>query len=193
VTAALLALACLHEESVSSSRLEISGREIRVTFRFSLEDLAGLARLDLDRNGIVEPGEWARVLPPIFAYIWERFRIDAGGEPCPSEGDLESLPPALTLADGRAPVTLHLRYSAPRPIDRLTVRCSLFREHGGNPRHVAELPGRTVVFDRERLETEGPVARAGLPIPLGAAAGALALVLALGAGKLRRAWAEAGA
>src|SRR5207237_2844144 len=63
VTAALLAILAAHESSVSSSRLEFHGREVRATFTFSLEDLAGLARLDLDRNGTVEPDEWRRRLP----------------------------------------------------------------------------------------------------------------------------------
>lgn len=190
--AAILALALLHEESVSSSRLEFADREIRATFTFSLEDLAGLARLDLNRNGSVEPEEWARVLPSIFAYVGERFRVEAGGERCRSEGDLSLLPQTLSLADGRAPVRLTLRYYSSRPLESVKVCCELFREHAGNPRHVAELPGRTVVFDRDRMQTEASAARAGLRIPWGAAAAAAALILALGAGLLRRASAAAG-
>jgi hypothetical protein len=192
VKAVILTLALLHEESVSSSRLEFADREIRATFTFSLEDLAGLARLDLNRNGSVEPEEWARVLPSIFAYIGERFRIEAGGEWCRSEGDLSLLPKTLSLADGRAPVRLTLRYYSSRPFGSVKVCCLLFREHAGNPRHVAELPGRTVVFDRDRTQTGFSAARAGLRIPWGAAAAAAALILALGAGLLRRASAAAG-
>ncbi|HVE41822.1 MAG TPA: hypothetical protein VNM14_18155 [Planctomycetota bacterium] len=149
---ALLALLLAHEATVSSSRLELGEREIRATFTFSLEDLAGLARLDLDRNGIVEPEEWRRVLPAIVDYVGRKFRI----ENCVSEGDPDALPPALSVAEGRAPVTLVLRYRSPKPLGQFSVRCTLFDEHGGNPRHVSELSGgRTIVFDRDRSEVRG--------------------------------------
>src|SRR6185295_16907373 len=72
----LLLLLLAHESSVSSSRLEVDGRELRATFTFSLEDLAGLARLDLNRDGTVDPDEWTRVLPGIFSYVGEKFRIE---------------------------------------------------------------------------------------------------------------------
>lgn len=152
MTAALLALLLAHETTVSSSRLELGEREVRATFTFSLEDLAGLARLDLDRNGTVEPEEWRRVLPAIVDYIGRKFRI----ETCVSEGDLDALPPPLKASEGRAPVTLVLRYRSTRPLERLNVHCSLFDEHGGNPRHIAELSGGgTIVFDRDRTDVHG--------------------------------------
>jgi hypothetical protein len=151
VTAALLALLLVHESSVSSSRLELDGREIRATFTFSLEDLAGLARLDLNRDGRVDSDEWTQVLPAIFAYVGEKFRIEGFR----SEGDLRRVPPSLLMADGRAPVTLALVYRAFRPMEKLSIGCDLFTEHGGNPRHVAELAGgRTIVFDKDRREVD---------------------------------------
>jgi hypothetical protein len=153
--AAILVLVLAHESTVSSSRLELREREIRATFTFSLEDLAGLARLDLDRNGVVEPAEWARVLPGLAAYVGDKFRIESGGVPLRSEAIRDVLPPALPLAQGRAPVELRLRYVASGAIDRVTLCCRLFAEHGGNPRHVAELGGRTFVFDRDRPEVGG--------------------------------------
>jgi len=149
VTAALLALALLHESGVSSSRMELRGNELRVTFTFSLDDVAGLARLDADRNGIVDADEWKRVLPAIFTYIGDHFRIDG----CRSEGDLNALPNA------GAPVNLSVRYVSAQPLDLLKIRCDLFREHGGNPRHIAELPGGdTIVFDAARPEAQRPIA-----------------------------------
>ena len=190
MTAAILALLLAHESSVSSSRLEVRDRELKATFTFSLEDLAGLARLDLDRNGRIEPEEWTRVLPGIFAYIGEKFRVENGDERCRSEGNLQVLPPAVDAGQGRAPLTLELRYRSSRPFDRVSLRCELFGEHGGNPRHIAELPGgRTIVFDKDRSRVDGvtvaPIARAGLFLPLGAGAAALILLLAATARALR--------
>lgn len=177
MTAALLVL-LLHGDGVSSSRIEVAGRDALVTFTVSMEDLAELARLDLDRNGTVEPGEWAQVLPALFAYLGEQFRIDG----CRSEGDPGLLPPAVPLKDRRSPVTLRMRYVSARPLDRLRIRCTLFQEHDGSPRHVAELPGgRVVVFDRERLESD--TERESTLMPW--AAGALVAVIA-GAGAVSR-------
>jgi hypothetical protein len=168
VTAALLAVLLAHESTVSSSRLDIGEREVRATFTFSLEDLAGLARLDLDRNGTVEPEEWRRVLPAIADYVARKFLIEG----CVGEGDLRALPPALNVSEGRAPVTLVLRYRAAKPLEQLKLRCTLFDEHGGNPRHVAELVGgRTIVFDRDR--PQACAERAGASTPAGAIAAAL--------------------
>jgi hypothetical protein len=159
VTALLLAVALAHESGVSSSRLEMRGGEIRATFTFSLEDLAGLARLDADRNGLIEPAEWTQVLPAIAAYVGDHFRIEA----CRSEGDAELVPGAVRVGDLRTPITLALRYLPARPLDRLKIRCDLFREHGGSPRHIAEFPGgETVIFDNDRRQGERPTARAGL-------------------------------
>ena len=178
MTAALLALLAAHESSVSSSRLEFDGAEIRATFTFALEDLAGLARLDLNRDGTVDPDEWRRVLPGIFAYVGEKFRI----EHCASEGDLGQVPPAVGAGEGRTPVTLALRYRPARPGQATTIRCDLFSEHGGNPRHVAELPGgRMVVFDKDRLQVDGLTASPPRQylLPLGVAALALTVAAVL--------------
>jgi hypothetical protein len=175
VTAAILALALAHEAGISSSRIELRGDEIRVTLTLSLEDVAGLSRLDLDHNGIVEPDEWKQVLPSIFAYLAEHFRIEG----CRGEGDAGVLPGRMRLSDSRAPVTLALRFIPSEPLDRLKVRCDLFREHGGHPRHIAEFPtGGTVVFDEDRREAERPLAPSALRWWLAAAgAGAVALLL----------------
>ena len=188
MTAALLVL-LLHGDGVSSSRIEIAGREAIVTFTVSMEDLADLARLDLDRNGTVDPEEWTKVLPAIFAYMGDRFRIDG----CRSDGDRGLLPPAMALKDRRAPVTLRMRYAAPRPLDRLRIRCTLFQEHDGTPRHVAELPGgRVLVFDRERPESEAPTTdRGSMMTPW--AAGAIVAVIVAAAAVSRFAWSGAGA
>src|SRR5437763_1457175 len=140
MTAAILVLLFAHESSVSSSHLDFRGREIDATFTFSLEDLAGLARLDLNRDGTVDASEWKLVLPGIFAYVGEHFRIENGGEACRSEGDSALVPPALRVTDGRALVTLGMRYISARPVEGLTLRVDLFNEPGGNPRHVGGLP-----------------------------------------------------
>jgi hypothetical protein len=162
----LLAL-LLHGDSVSSSTIEVSGREVRVTFTLSMADLAELARLDPDRNGVVDPAEWARVLPSIHSYLSSRFRIEG----CRGEGEPAPVPPTL-----RVPVALRMRYVSSGPVERLKLACDLFREHEGNVRHVAELPGgRIAVFDREQREADVPVAPSGFPWHWAAAAvGALA-------------------
>ena len=186
MTAALLALLCAHESAVSSSRLEVAGSEIRATFTFALEDVAGLARLDLDRDGVVDPGEWRRALPDLVRYVASRFRIVLGEVPCAAEGDAGAVPPAMSLADGRTPVTIVLRYRLPESPDRWGIRCTLFHEHGGTPRHVAEVvEGRTIVFDRDRVEVDdlGPVS-SGSRVPAAAVVGASA-VLALAAAAAR--------
>ena len=150
----LLALALAHESGVSSSRLEIRGGEVRATFTFSLEDLGALARLDADRNGLIEPAEWTAVLPAIGAYVGDHFRIEG----CRSEGDPGLIPETVRSSDLRTPITLALRYVPARPLARLKIRCDLFREHGGNPRHIAEFPGgETVIFDNDRRDAERPV------------------------------------
>ena len=151
MTALLLCL-ILHGDGVSSSRIDVDGCEARVTFTFSMEDLSELARLDLNRNGSVEPEEWTQVLPAIFSYLGEQFRIEG----CRSEGDLDLVPSPTALKDRRAPGTLRMRYLSVQPLSRLRIRCTLFQEHEGAPRHVAELPGgRVIVFDRERPEEDG--------------------------------------
>jgi len=156
---ALLAL-LLHGDSVSSSRIEVSGREAVVTFTFDKEDLAGLAR------------EWTRVLPAISSYLANRFQIDG----CRAGGDLEIVPTATT------PVVLRMRYVSDRPLDRLRIRCTLFHEHEGNPRHVAEGPGgRLTVFDRERVMEDVRLQPSSTPflmlLGLGAAAAVAAVIL----------------
>jgi hypothetical protein len=156
VIALLLSAALFHENSVSSSRLDVRGREIRVSFTFSLEDVAALARLDLDRDGMVSQEEWAKVLPLLLSYVGEHFQIDIGGERCLAAGDATRLPPPMPIKEGRTPVPMQLNYRASGEISRLQIRCTLFREHGGNPRHVAELSGGPVfVFDRDRTDSEG--------------------------------------
>jgi hypothetical protein len=185
VTAAVLALLLAHESTVSASRLELGEHEVRATFTFSMEDLGGLARLDLDGNGTVEVEEWRRVLPAIVDYVGRKFRI----ENCASDGDLDALPPALPVSQGRAPVTVVLRYRSSRPLERLDVHCTLFDEHGGNPRHVAELSnGRTIVFDRDRKHVEAVSPRTpGIPAPAVLVLIAALLVAAAVTGGVRKA------
>ena len=73
--AAILALALVHESGVSSSRIETGGDDVRVTFTFSLEDLAALVRLDANRDGLIDPGEWTRALPAIFGYLADHYGL----------------------------------------------------------------------------------------------------------------------
>lgn len=175
--AALLALALTHESGVSSSLIEARPDQVRVTFTFSLEDLAGLARLDADRDGVIDPTEWSRMLPAIFAYLGDHFRIDGRR----GEGDFSRVPGRLRAADLRAPVTLTLRYP---PSGRLRIHCDLFREHGGDPRHVAEIAGGpAAVFDAARPEADLPLNAPGIPrIALACAGAAMALLLLAAAG-----------
>jgi len=159
VTSLLLALAALHENTVSSSRVEASGREVRVYFSFTLEDLKGLGRLDLDRDGVVSCEEWKRILPPLLSYFGEHFQIESGGERCVPFPEVRQVPPPVRLDAGRTPVPLELRYRAEKDISDLKIRCTLFFEHPGNPRHVSELPGGAIlVFDRDRTDSETLIA-----------------------------------
>src|SRR5581483_4656548 len=146
----LLALAALHENTVSSSRVEVSGREVQVLFSVTLEDLKGLGRLDLDRDGVVSREEWQKILPPLLSYFGDHFQVESGGTRCVPLPEVRRLPPAMPLVDSRTPVPLEIRYRAEKDISDLKVRCTLFFEHPGNPRHVAELPdGVVLVFDRD--------------------------------------------
>lgn len=193
----LLAIGLFHDGIVSSSRLLARDREVRVDFAFRLEDLSGLARLDANRDGRVDPDEWRRVLPAIRRYVEDRFEIFQGDERLTAEEPAGEVPPEMSLADGAAPVHLSLRYRSARRIDRVRIRCGLFREHAGNPRHVAELPGgQTLVFDRERAEAERPVGDGERRARAGAwgwtALGGLAAAAA-GGSRLRRRRAEAAA
>jgi hypothetical protein len=174
VIAALLALALVHDSGVSSSRIETIRDDVRGTFTFSLEDLASLVRLDANRDGLIDSEEWARALPAIFGYVGDHFQIDG----CRSEGDGSVRPGLIRANDLRAPVTLVLRFLPARPLDRLRIRCDLFREHGGYSRHVAELPGGgTVVFDAARREADRPLAPSEGRWPW--AAGSIAVLAAL--------------
>lgn len=194
MTGLLLSLFLAHESGISSSRVEIRGAEARVTFTFSLEDLAGLARLDLDRDGRVDAREWEAVLPAIVAYLGDHFRFEADGARCPVERDPRIFPPPLPLSEPRAPVTLGLIYRSARPLRTASIRCDLFREHGGNPRHLAETEdGGTIVFDRDRSEARiGSGGSDGLS-PWSAGAGAVAVAFVVFAVLLRRSAAEAAA
>jgi hypothetical protein len=169
---ALLALLLLHENSVSSSRAEIASRELRVTFSFTLEEMSGLARLDLDRNGRIDRAEWEATFPLLAAYVADRVQVDNNGERCRAE--VEQGVPEL-----REPITMTVRYKASAPLDRLRLRCGLFKEHDGNPRHVMDLgDGRTIVFDRDRAEADLPVTPKRLPWgPMSSAVVALGVVL----------------
>jgi hypothetical protein len=180
VIAALFALTLLHESGVSSSTVEPRPDHVLVTFTFSLEDLAALARLDGNRDGLIEPAEWTPVLPAIVAYLGDHFRIEG----CRAEGDFSRLPGRLRTSDLRAPVTLVLRYLPAQPLDHLKIRCDLFREHGGNPRHISEIAGgNTVVFDGARPEAEVPLSRNPLPPnSFACAASALTLLLLVAVG-----------
>jgi hypothetical protein len=175
VIAAILALALVHESGVSSSRIETGGDDVRVTFTFSLEDLAALVRLDANRDGLIDPGEWTRALPAIFGYLADHYRIDG----CRGEGDAGVRPGRMSAKELRAPVTLAMHFVPAKPLDRLRIACDLFREHGGNPRHVAELAdGGTIVFDAGRREFERTLVRGGSPWPWIAAAIVSALLAA---------------
>ena len=176
--AALLALAILHESGVSSSTLEARPDQVLVTFTFSLEDVAALARLDGNRDGLIDPAEWSSVLPAIVAYLGDHFRIEG----CRSEGDFSRLPGRYRMADLRATVTLVLRYVPSRPLDELKIRCDLFREHGGNPRHIAEFSGGgTMVFDADRPEAHLRLDTRAIPRTALACAGAALAILLLSA------------
>lgn len=162
----LLSVALLHENSVSSSRIDVKDREAYVTFTFSLEDLGTLGRLDLDRDGMVSREEWGKVLPQLLSYVAEHFQIDSGAEHCRSSGDATRLPSQVSLKEGRTPIQMQMRYRASHEISRLSIRCTLFREHGGNPRHVAEMSnGTVIIFDRDRT-TSDETAVQGSPQPL---------------------------
>jgi hypothetical protein len=178
----LLALAALHENTVSSSRVEVSGREVRVFFSFTLEDLKGLGRLDLDRDGVVSREEWEKILPPLLSYFGDHFQVESGGKRCVPLPEIRRVPPAMPLVEGRTPVPLEIRYRAEKDISDLKVRCTLFFEHSGNPRHVAELPdGLVLVFDRDRSDSESIVASRRTMVVQWIGLGA-ALVLAGGSG-----------
>ena len=159
MTVLLLALAALHENAVSSSRIEVNGGEVRVCFSFTLEDLKGLGRLDLDRDGVVSPDEWRKILPPLLSYVGEHFQIESGGERCVPLPEIRRVPPPMRLDAGRTPVPLEIGYRSGKDISDLKIRCTLFFEHPGNPRHVSELPaGEVLVFDRDRADSESLIA-----------------------------------
>ncbi len=160
----LLTAALAHENGVSSSRLDV--------------------------DGTVSREEWGKVYPSLLSYVSGHFEIHSAGERCvPVLGDLTHLPPPMPLAEGRTPVSMEITYQAPREISRLRIRCTLFQEHGGNPRHIAELSGGPVfIFDQDRTESEGAAVRQ----PWRATGvGALALfgagIAALGIAGIRRA------
>jgi len=167
---ALLALLLLHENAVSTSRAEIGRSELRVTFEFTLEELAGLARLDLNHNGRIERAEWESTFPKLTGYVADRVQVDNNGERCRAEVEQGELPRDMDVSALLERISIAVRYRATSPLDHLQIRCGLFREHDGNPRHVMDLgDGRSLVFDRDRVEAEFPVTMKPIPwIPIAA-------------------------
>ena len=121
MTALGLSLCLLHENAVSSSRMELRDREVTVTFSFTLEEVGGLVRLDVDRDGRVDRTEWALAFPLLRTYVAERFEIENDGERCAALPDDGALPRDTSLSDLRAPVSMALRYAASKPFSRVAV------------------------------------------------------------------------
>jgi hydrogenase/urease accessory protein HupE len=151
---ALLAAVLLrHDDSISSSRVDIGRSDATVTFTMSIEDLATI----VDVPDSLDARAYEAMLPQVFAYLSKRLQVSNDGQPCAAElvrGVFPGERPVPSSAK-RTPFGIILRYASERPIGALRVRCEVLRDRVKNHKHIADFSdGRTVVFEGDRVEME---------------------------------------
>ena len=166
-----LAPALPHPQSLSSSRIEVDGREARVTLRCqALSYLEVLPGLDADGNGELDAGEVAAAGATLFEYASARYTLAVGAD-LEGEGG-EVLPARLVEVRHEAPsgdheltrfggaVTLGFVCEAPREVEDLAVEMRLFEEAGSDHVDLATLVWPGGVSRSFALDLQAPRIRA---------------------------------
>jgi hypothetical protein len=137
----------MHPNSLSCSRIEISGAEARLVTRcqiLSLEEV--VPGLDADGDGAVDDDEIASMANAIFAYVGAHYTLAFPGGPVLVPQPIRVTPvaragatrgQARTTADflaGNGAVDIELAFLAPRSIDALAIEATFF--HDTSPDHV---------------------------------------------------------
>jgi len=124
-----------HEESVSSSRVELEGDAIRVAFTLSAEDAAAVGGMER-----------------LFDYLALHYQVWNDGSP---------LRPEL-VKTAASPLGIVLRFPCGSP-GALKIRCDAFHEIVKKPRHLVDFSdGRTVILGKERADVEWSARRSFL-------------------------------
>ena len=124
--AAALLLPCAalaHQTSVSYSELEVRGREVRGTLRFSLSDL----RTQVEVDPAHLPAAALQRL------LLDSFVLKASGQPCPLQQGMTAAP------DGSDGVALHASWLCPAEIEALAVRVSFLESFPSGHAHLARV------------------------------------------------------
>ena len=140
--ALLLPCAALaHQTSVSYSELEVRGREVRGTLRFSLSDLR--TQVEVDPAHLP-----AAVLQRL---LLDSFVLKALGRPCPLQ------PGVTAAADGADGVALHAAWLCPGDIETLSVRVGFLDSFPAGHAHLSRIGfGPREVWQRvAQLENPG--------------------------------------
>jgi hydrogenase/urease accessory protein HupE len=134
-----LALACpssllpaLHPNSVSSSRLTVDGRRVRLELRCQAATLIEASALDRDGDGKLGADELAAGLPALGEYVLGGYRLSRevqAGAWNPIDGKLVD----GRIVEGGELVDFVFEFEAATKIDALRIDFSLFRE--SNPLH----------------------------------------------------------
>jgi hydrogenase/urease accessory protein HupE len=148
-----------HEESLSSSRIEVRDAKVIVSFTIHMEDLITLGPVDPDGSGVMDGKEFAAVLPAVETYLREHYRLFNGDEPLALENIVGGLPEGayVPVIKGRFPLDVTLRFGSASPITRLRLQCDAFRDKATKVRHIVQFPdGRSVILENSRVEAEWP-------------------------------------
>lgn len=175
-----------HPDSLSSSELQVRGREAQLTLRCQVLSLLEVVDgLDADGNAAVDAVELAASEVEVLAYVAGRYRLRTGSARDLTGGvELFASGLSATLADtgsgaaadhSSGAVDVRVRYAAPREIEDLLIEMRLFLETSPDHIDVTTLVWPDGTRETHALRAASPVARSD---PTGR--GAFATFLALG-------------
>jgi hypothetical protein len=147
---ALLFLAMMHPNSISSARIELGPGRVTAELRFEARTANEVVPLDADGDGRLSADEVAAAESTLGAYLTTHFDLTAGGAQ-PTEGHaLTATLSRLTLDPnslgeelGSTWLLAQLTYTGPLA-DTLWVDCSLFLETSPDHRNFARFQGPPV-------------------------------------------------
>lgn len=138
----------VHEESVSSSRIESIPGGLRVRFTMSLEDF-----LAVTGPGPIDRAAFAARLPRAFAYLSRRYLISSGDGRHPGRLVCGHFPEGSVTP--QTPVGIEFEVDLPPDASALRLRCDAFHDIVRKHHHLVDLPtGRSAILEGSRLEIE---------------------------------------
>lgn len=146
--ALLLFLAPVHDESVSSSRIEEIPGGLRIRFTMSLEDFQAVTG-----PGPIDRAAFEARLPEAFQYLSRRYRISSGS------GDHACRLVRGHFPDGsvtpQTPVGIEFEVDLPPDASALRLRCDALHDIVRTHHHLVDLPtGRSAILEGSRLDVE---------------------------------------